>query len=148
MSHKDHLVHHNTRHTHIFMNGIPSPLCNVCERVPCPTGTTPTMACMVCSTPSTRRYADCRGAFYCSRQHQRADWPVHRDQCVMFAHMRACVNCGRQTGRWCDFCESTFRETLTSPAANNMQVKGRALCSACDTSSASMCAVYALEHRE
>jgi hypothetical protein len=37
--------------------------------------------CAVCGAPTTLTCGRCRGVYYCSRDHQRSDWPQHRKVC-------------------------------------------------------------------
>jgi MYND finger len=37
--------------------------------------------CAVCGAPTTLTCGRCRGIYYCSRDHQRSDWPQHRKVC-------------------------------------------------------------------
>ncbi|KAG7441992.1 uncharacterized protein BT62DRAFT_936643 [Guyanagaster necrorhizus] len=37
--------------------------------------------CLVCDTPTNKRCARCKGAYYCSKAHIAQDWPAHKTYC-------------------------------------------------------------------
>lgn len=44
--------------------------------------------CECCGVPCTRRCASCRRAWYCSVEHQKQRWPIHKEYCKL-EHERA-----------------------------------------------------------
>ena len=38
-------------------------------------------SCAVCSSPATQICGGCGDVYYCSREHQRKHWAVHKTQC-------------------------------------------------------------------
>lgn len=41
-------------------------------------------SCAVCKQPSEKKCSLCGNVFYCSREHQKADWKTHKSKCVSF----------------------------------------------------------------
>nr|CAD7592758.1 unnamed protein product [Timema genevievae] len=41
-------------------------------------------ACAVCMRPANQRCSGCHVIYYCSRDHQKSDWKLHRGKCVPF----------------------------------------------------------------
>ena len=41
--------------------------------------------CAVCSEPATQRCQQCKSSYYCSREHQLADWTAHKARCKAIA---------------------------------------------------------------
>nr|CAD7397271.1 unnamed protein product [Timema cristinae] len=46
-------------------------------------------ACAVCMQPANQRCSGCHVIYYCSRDHQKSDWKLHRGKCVPF---KVCEN--------------------------------------------------------
>lgn len=42
-------------------------------------------ACGICDKESTQRCLNCKGAYYCTTEHQKADWPAHKKVCKIIA---------------------------------------------------------------
>eukprot|EP01083_Nonionella_stella_P039410 107177_1 len=40
------------------------------------------ISCLVCGTSACSRCSRCKRAFYCSKEHQKADWKRHKKECI------------------------------------------------------------------
>lgn len=38
--------------------------------------------CVICQKPTLNMCSNCGEVFYCSQEHQRLDWPTHRNSCL------------------------------------------------------------------
>nr|CAD7257053.1 unnamed protein product [Timema shepardi] len=52
-------------------------------------------ACAVCMQPANQRCSGCHVIYYCSRDHQKSDWKLHRGKCVPFKEVSPNLRGGR-----------------------------------------------------
>ncbi len=49
--------------------------------------------CCVCGIPAPLKCGACKQLHYCSKQHQRVDWPFHNGECAAFKAAATLVHC-------------------------------------------------------
>ena len=82
--------------------------------------------------------SSCRQVYYCSEECQKKNWRRHKRRCGMFNEPAvlcnaavtgcSCVDCGRRTGNYCDFCLAKDR----IPDAAWGEQQRTPLCTDCD----------------